>query len=213
MILFYGSKKSAHMEEERNFPVWEDYYHSEIAESMPWYYEGIDPDIDNALKDLDITCCNVLDLGTGPGTQAIALSQRGFKVIATDLSGSAITIARKKARALGLQIDFMKDDILESKLDRQFDVVFDRGLFHVISPERRKDYVITVQRLVKEKCYLFLKCFSHLETYEPGPYRFSPGQIREYFRSHFTVISSRESIFHGTLNPPPRALFNVLQKN
>lgn len=60
--------------------------------------------------------------------------------------------------------------------------------------------------------YLFLKCFSHLETREGGPYRFTPEQIREVFGDRFQVISIEETAYQGTLEPPPKALFCILQK-
>ncbi|MBI1662851.1 MAG: class I SAM-dependent methyltransferase [Nitrosopumilus sp.] len=36
-----------------------------------------------------------MDLGTGPGTQALELSKIGFKVTGTDISQSAIEKAKK----------------------------------------------------------------------------------------------------------------------
>jgi hypothetical protein len=41
----------------------------------------------------------------------------------------------------------MVDDILASRLDRTFDLVFDRGCFHVIPVERRTEYVRALARL------------------------------------------------------------------
>ena len=37
---------------------------------------------------------NFLDLGTGPGTQAMWLAKRGYKVIGSDLSDAAINRAK-----------------------------------------------------------------------------------------------------------------------
>jgi 2-polyprenyl-3-methyl-5-hydroxy-6-metoxy-1,4-benzoquinol methylase len=71
-----------------------------------------------------------LDLGTGPGTQAMALAERGFQVTATDLSVTAIQKAQKQAQEKGLNVSFVQDDILNSTLDQKFDFVLDRGCFH-----------------------------------------------------------------------------------
>jgi 2-polyprenyl-3-methyl-5-hydroxy-6-metoxy-1,4-benzoquinol methylase len=68
-----------------------------------------------------------LDLGTGPGTQAIHLARRGFAVTATDISEAAIRLASEKAQNEGLEITWEQDDILDTRLDRQFDFIFDRG--------------------------------------------------------------------------------------
>lgn len=53
---------------------------------------------------------SVLDLGTGPLTQAIALAERGFQVIAIDLSETAIHQAAAKANQKGLEVSFRQDD-------------------------------------------------------------------------------------------------------
>ncbi len=201
------------MNQQREFPDWEQLYQNQQVESMPWFNPDLDPDLDQALIRLNLHTGTALDLGAGPGTQAMALAQRGFKVTATDISDTAVSQAQETAQEKGLDIDFRQDDILNSKLDPVFDFVFDRGCFHVLPPEHRQDYVSTVARLIKPGGYLFLKCFSQLETRESGPYRFTPAEIQEIFSSQFNVISTEETIYHGTLDPLPRALFCVLEKS
>src|SRR6188472_919691 len=77
------------------FPDWETLYKSQKVETMPWYNQNLDPDLEDELDRRKITNGKFLDLGTGPGTQAIWLSKRGFKVIGCDLSEAAIKRARK----------------------------------------------------------------------------------------------------------------------
>lgn len=200
------------MNTQREFPDWEQLYQDKNVESMPWFNPDLDPDLDQALTKLNLHAGTTLDLGTGPGTQAIALAERGFQVTATDLSDTAVQQALDKAKGKGLDISFKQDDILNSNLNQEFDFVFDRGCFHVLPPERRQDYVHVVDRLIKSQGYLFLKCFSHLENSESGPYRFTPEQIKEIFSSRFNVCSVEETVYQGTLNPLPRALFCILKK-
>lgn len=201
------------MNQQRKFPEWEQLYQDKDVESMPWYNPGLDPDLDQALTQLNLHSSTALDLGTGPGTQAMALAERGFIVTATDLSPTAIEKAQGVAREKGLNISWKQDDILNSTLNQEFDFVFDRGCFHVLSPDCRPDYVRVVASLVKPNGYLLLKCFSHLETREEGPYRFTPEEIEEIFSSQFNVLSVKETVYHGTVSPSPRALFCVLQKS
>lgn len=74
----------------QEFPNWEALYQEKPVETMPWFNPDLDPDVEEALLTLDLSNGTALDLGTGPGTQAIALAERGFQVIATDLSETAI---------------------------------------------------------------------------------------------------------------------------
>jgi cyclopropane fatty-acyl-phospholipid synthase-like methyltransferase len=202
------------MTQQREFPDWEKLYQDQNVESMPWFNPNLDPDLDQALTKLNLhTTSTALDLGTGPGTQAMALAQRGFQVTASDLSATAIEKAQALAKEQGLDISWKQDDILNSNLEQKFDFVFDRGCFHVFPPERRPDYVRVVDSLIKPNGYLFLKCFSHLETRESGPYRFTAEEIKEIFGSRFNVISVEDTVYQGTLDPFPRALFSILKKS
>ena len=195
---------------EHEFPRWEELYRERQIESMPWFNPELDHDLELALDELGLRGGSALDLGTGPGTQAVQLALRGFSVTATDISEAAISIASQKAKAQELDITWKQDDILNTHLEVQFDLIFDRGCFHVLAPERRKDYVRIVGGLLKGGGYLFLKCFSRLQPGEQGPYRFTSEQVRELFGTQFRVLSIKETVYQGTLDPLPRALFCVL---
>lgn len=199
-------------DEKHEFPRWEELYQQQQVESMPWFNPELDDDLGNALDELGLRGGSALDLGTGPGTQAIRLARLGFTVTATDISEAAIHLAREKAQKLGIEITWMQDDILDTRLDRQFELIFDRGLFHVLAPERRGDYVRIVSGLLKTDGYLFLKCFSRLQPGEQGPYRFTPEQIREIFGSRLSVLSIKETVYQGALDPLPHALFCIMRK-
>lgn len=197
---------------EKNLPNWHTVYDEQSVETMPWYNPLLDRDLENALKELRIQTGHFLDLGTGPGTQALELSLKGFKVTGADISTSAVNKAKEKARKKGLKIKFSQDDILASKLKGPFDYVFDRGCFHIFNEEQRKTYMASVHKMLEKGGILFLKCFSTQEPREDGPYRFSPDEIRKTFEELFTLESSKETLFQGTRNPLPKALFCVLKK-
>ena len=199
-------------DEKHEFPHWEELYQQQEVESMPWFNPELDDDLGNALDELGLQGGSALDLGTGPGTQAMQLTRLGFTVTATDISEAAIRLAREKAQKKGIEITWEQDDILDTRLDRQFDLIFDRGCFHVLEPERRGDYVRTVSGLLKTGGYMFLKCFSRLEPGEQGPYRFTPEQIREIFGSRLNVLSIKETVYQGMMDPLPRALFCAMRR-
>lgn len=200
------------MNQRRELPDWKQIYQEKEAETMAWFNPDIDVDLERALTTLNLESGTILDLGTGPGTQALVLAQRGFTVTGTDISDAAIIRAKAIAAEKGLDIDFREDDILNSKLEQSFDIVFDRGCFHVFHEEQRQDYVRTVSRLVKPKGYFLLKCFSHLETRPDGPYRFTPAEIGEIFGGEFELCSVEDTVLKGTMEVFPKALFCVLEK-
>ena len=197
--------------DQQQFPDWDAMYQQQAIETMPWFYPELDDDLRQALDQRGLRHVSALDLGTGPGTQAMQLARRGFTVTATDISEAAIQLARAKAEAQGLIITWQQDDILATRLSGPFDLIFDRGCFHVLPPERRPDYASTIAGLLKPGGYFFLKCFSHLQPGTQGPHRLTPEQIRVLFSSQLQVRSAEETVYQGTLDPLPQALFCVLQ--
>lgn len=197
------------MADQHNFPSWDALYKSTPVEEMPWFSRGLDHDLAAELARRKITQGVFLGIGTGPGTQAIALAKLGFTVTGSDLSEAAIH------RAQGLQspVTFVTDDITHTTLRGSFNYIFDRGCFHVLDPKDRATYVHTVRQLLAAGGLLFLKCFSLRETkVTEGPYRFTPAELRTLFEPHFRVESIKESEFRGTLTPNPKALFAVMRK-
>jgi cyclopropane fatty-acyl-phospholipid synthase-like methyltransferase len=201
------------MNEVNNGSRWEDLYREQDVEEMPWYHPDLDHDFADAIKEFGIEPGEVLDLGTGPGTQAIALARLGFKVTAVDISKSAIEKAKKRAERADVKVNFLQDDIVNSRLSGKFDSIFDRGCFHVLTPETRGVYVDAVHELMKPNGFLLLKCFSYKEKSEGEPHRFTPDEIKSYFENKFEIISISDSYFQGSRRPLPKALFNVLKKN
>lgn len=195
---------------------WGKLYEETPVESMPWFNPNIDDDLDKELRERKINKGSFLDLGTGPGTQAIHLATRGFKVTGSDVSSAAVEKAKK--REGGNKVRFVQDDILDSKLEETFDYIFDRGCFHVFRPEDHARYLTSVEKLIKPGGLVFLKCFSVKEPEGFGPRRFSEQELRKIFGSLFTILSIRDTIFQGSLHPdsgrghPPAALFTVMRR-
>lgn len=193
----------------RNFPNWDELYKATPVEEMPWFSRELDHDLVAALKQRGITSGTFLDIGTGPGTQAVALAKLGFTVTGTDLSEAAI----RGAQGLKSPVTFVTDDVVHSKLSGPFNYIFDRGCFHVIDIKDRPAYVRTVSSLLTNGGVLFLKCFSVRETnIVDGPFRLTPAELRATFESQFKIESIVETEFRGTLTPNPKALFAVMKK-
>ena len=145
----------------RKVLTWDDYYKNEKIEKMPWYNEELDFDLEEKLNAMQLHNGILLDLGTGPGTQAMHLAKKGFDVIGSDISETVIKRNKIIYENKYQNIKFVVDNILDSNFkDNYFDYVFDRGCFHVFSGEDRPKYYNQIKRILKQKGILFLKCFS-----------------------------------------------------
>ena len=65
----------------------------------------------------------ILDVGCGTGRHSIELSKRGYPVTGIDLSESQLRLAKEKAAAQSLKVDFQKHDARISHFSRAFALV------------------------------------------------------------------------------------------
>ncbi|KAJ3700770.1 hypothetical protein LUZ61_004475 [Rhynchospora tenuis] len=103
----------------------------------------------------DLSTCSVLDVGTGNGRLLQELSKQGFNdLTGIDFSEAAIEVARNLANREGFpHVNFLVDDVLETKLEKKFQLVLDKGTLDAIAlhpdgPVKRMMYWESVSRLV-----------------------------------------------------------------
>jgi SAM-dependent methyltransferase len=190
---------------------WEQHYRSTPMKELHWYSEAIDPEVILAIEKFCPKSGDVLDLGAGPGTVAIELTKLGYNVTATDISPSAVDMAKKRAGRLADKIKFTVDDIRDTKLRKKYDIIHDRGCLHVFNKFDIKKYVENVSRLLKEKGMLLLKTFSTKEPRDDGPNKYSHESINGIFLGYFELLHCEETIYPSTLPVDPKALFCVLR--
>jgi len=200
------------MTQRKNMPDWDSFYKENKIEEMPWYEKNLDLDLEYQINSMNLTQGKFLDLGTGPGTQAIQLDKLGFEATGSDISKNAI----EKAKQLSSNVSFVVDDILNSSFpDDSFDFILDRGCFHVLEPSLRKDYLNQIKKILKDDGILFLKVMSIEEKGLPkdeGPYRFSQQEVIDTFEKDFEIIEIKPTVYYGTLDPLPKALFAVIKQ-
>jgi ubiquinone/menaquinone biosynthesis C-methylase UbiE len=191
---------------------WDGYYKNEKIEDIPWVDKELDFDLEEELNITQLNKGVFLDLGTGIGTQAIQLAQRGFNVIASDISETIINKNKTHYENKYSNIKFIVDNILYSNLDNNyFDFIFYRGCFHVFTKEDRSKYYKEVKRILKEKGILFLKCLSSEEPVINAGSKFSTEEIYDIFGSDFMIQKIKKTFYKGTFDPLPKALFVVMR--
>lgn len=191
------------------FESWDALYRERAAEDMPWFISELDPDLDRALAGYALQGARVLDLGTGPGTQAIALAERGAEVTATDISAVAIEQARARAAARGVELDLRVDDVLDTRLEGSFELIFDRGCFHSLEPEQHPRYLAALTGLLRPGGLLALKCLSRAAEGTRRPRCYDAEQLRAVFGTRFELRSIEQTVYQGRAASPP-ALFAVM---
>lgn len=103
----------------------------------------------------------VLELGCGPGRNAVWLAGQGATVHALDLSPEALSWGRERATAAGVAVRFERADVLRwTPPTDGYDVVVDSGCFHHLPPHRRVSYLELLRRALRPGGRFALACFA-----------------------------------------------------
>lgn len=196
-------------------PDWHKLYDNVPVEKMPWFNPNLDPDLAKALSTLPKKGL-FLDMGAGPGTQAIELARLGFDAVGTDISAKAVAQANERAK--GTNARFVVDDALATSLREKFDYIFDRGCFHCFYPKDHPAYLKSVVQLLAPNGTLFLKCFSSEEPGTSGPKRYGHEDLKRIFGKALDIKSIDDTVYYAnvggasTLDHEPKSLFAVMKK-
>ncbi|MFI6548506.1 class I SAM-dependent methyltransferase [Streptomyces prunicolor] len=110
-----------------------------------------------------------LDLGCGPGRNALQLAAWGFEVDGVDLSPRAVAWAEERARDVGggegegPRIRFHCGDVFAltgTELPGPYDLVYDSGCFHHLPPHRRISYLALLDQVLAPGGHFALTCFA-----------------------------------------------------
>ena len=187
--------------------VWEKQYKEKSA---PWNYDGFDEDFRKFLGSKFYKDFTVIDLGCGNGSQAHHIEKLGFRVTGTDV-----------VNALEYDIkDFVIDDALDSKLNKKYDLILDRGLIHNLFhlKKKRHKYFEMIGNITHDESYILLKVLSPYEarfnpTTHSGPYRFNEKQLTEFFAGfNFKCIKLVDTYFYSNIQPYLRGYFSIYRK-
>ena len=187
--------------------VWEKQYKEKSA---PWNYDGFDEDFRKFLKIRFSEDCTVIDLGCGNGSQVHHIEKLGFEVTGTDI-----------VNALEYDIkDFVIDDALDSKLNKKYDIIIDRGLIHNLFhlKKKRHKYFEMIGNIIHDESYILLKVLSPYEArFNPsthsGPYRFNEKQLTEFFTGFgFACTQLKDTYFYSNIQPHLRGYFSIYRK-
>lgn len=142
---------------------WWDGFYADRSKPVPFFVAKPDENLVSYLDRGLITPGRALDLGCGPGRNALRLASLGFEVDAVDLSPAAIAWAEDRAREAGAGVRFHCGDaftLTASELSGPYDLIYDSGCFHHLPPHRRISYLGLLDRALAPGGHLALTCFA-----------------------------------------------------
>ncbi|MFJ3100503.1 class I SAM-dependent methyltransferase [Streptomyces sp. NPDC086835] len=144
---------------------WWDGFYSDRSKPVPFFVAKPDENLASYLDRGLITPGRALDLGCGPGRNALHLASLGFQVDAVDLSPVAISWAEERARETGAgsAVRFHRGDAFALdpvEFGGPYDLVYDSGCFHHLPPHRRVSYLQLLDRVLAPGGRFALTCFA-----------------------------------------------------
>lgn len=114
------------------------------------------------------------------------------------MAATALSVAREKAAARGLDADFVFADALHlGLLGQSFETVLDCGLFHTFDSDERRSYASSLATVTGRGGNLYVLCFSDVGSDSVGPHPVSQEELTAAFqhRGGWSVASiSAESL-------------------
>jgi len=120
-----------------------------------------------------------IDLGCGEGSNAIYLSKSGFDVTGIDFSPTAIKRATSNARAAGVEIIFVEDDLTNLRhVSGTFNLLVDFGALNDLNQGDRDSYMENILPLTYPGSRFILMGFTK---------SLPPNEVERRFGDHFNI--------------------------
>ncbi|HTL37044.1 MAG TPA: flavoprotein [Kofleriaceae bacterium] len=175
---------------------WETAYRKGL---VPWASAECDGDLASALAE-HAPRGRLLDLGCGLGQVARHAARAGYRVVATDLSESALAFAREAAP--DDDIVWLRDDACASGLAGPFDVIVDRATLHALPALRAHAWAATIRRITRTGSTVIVK--AHREGVPPATRGYSAQSIAALLPD-FAVVAERDAELPGLVDANPIA--------
>ncbi|WP_328338167.1 class I SAM-dependent methyltransferase [Streptomyces violaceus] len=143
---------------------WWDGFYADRSRPVPFFVAKPDENLVSWVERGLVSGGRALELGCGPGRNALYLAAQGFAVDAVDLSPAAVDWAGERARETGVEgVRFHCGDafaLAGTELTGPYDLVYDSGCFHHLPPHRRVSYLALLENVLAPGGRFGLTCFA-----------------------------------------------------
>ncbi|NLP51544.1 class I SAM-dependent methyltransferase [Bacillus sp. RO1] len=185
---------------------WNDFYEDRNKEIPFFQVNGPDENLVSYFEK-GLFPKRVLEIGCGPGRNAIYLANKGCAVDAIDISENALTWAKERALSENVSINFQQSSIFEFEVEpHTYDFIYDCGLFHHLAPHRRLSYIETIRKALKKGGHFGLVCFNakgasvtfdwdvYAQRSMNGGIGYSEERLKRLFMESFNILEFREMV-------------------
>lgn len=180
---------------------WKDVYKNKVKFAskkdgtvIPWEINTVDPNLKDFLEHSNLNTGNLLELGCGSGYDSAYLSDYGFNVTGIDVSEDVIELSKKIH--INSKVNFITADFFQDTLDKQFDIIYDRGFLHNYK-NRLEEIFEKLNTLLKKTGKLIIitgsPCQPIIESCMPPPIFL--GEIEYYSSKYFKITMAKEIPF------------------
>jgi SAM-dependent methyltransferase len=139
---------------------WDKFY-SDRDKGVPFFINSPDESLVSYFERKIFNPGKVLELGCGPGRNAIYFAENGCAIDAVDVSQETLKWAEERAIEKKVSVNFINENIFDLEIEEgAYDIVYDSGCFHHIAPHRRMSYINLVKKALKPNGYFAITCFA-----------------------------------------------------
>lgn len=126
------------MDNRRYYEAYDDRYCQVHGADLSWFMEGPSPIVEQTLAAFGITGeAKLLEIGCGEGRDAVFLMERGYDLLATDVSREAVSYCRRKNPQISGRFRVL--DCIRDCLDVRFDFIYAVAVIHMLVPDEDRN--------------------------------------------------------------------------
>ena len=199
----------------QNKSHWENIYKTKKIDGVSWFQETPSESIELIQKFSTTNSDKIIDIGCGKGFLADNLLKLNYENITlVDISLNALNEVKKRLN--NERLKFIETDVLNLKLEQNFDIWHDRAVFHFITEkEGVEKYISLCNKYINKSGILIIGTFA-----EDGPLkcsgleikRYSINNLKELFKENFEFIQGFKKLHSTPFDTQQSFTFCVFKK-